>query len=84
MAILYLIDEQGGFLCGDTLTGITEYAYPTSDHATAAKRDPEGVARTMLAKAWRPPETFQPLATELQERDRRRIARLKASAITAA
>jgi hypothetical protein len=49
MAILHRLDAQGGFTCGDTITGLTAYAYPTSPHAVAAKRGPGMVAEEMIA-----------------------------------
>ena len=45
------MDDRGGFTCGDTETGHTAYAYPSSDHAVAAKRDPARVAVEMLRHA---------------------------------
>ena len=50
MSIMYHLDSDGGFSAGDTDTGITAYAYPTSAYANRAKRDPEKVARDMLAR----------------------------------
>jgi hypothetical protein len=47
--ILFKLDAQGGFTCGDTETGRTAYAYPTSSHAQAAKKQPELVAAKMMA-----------------------------------
>lgn len=48
---VYHLDSDGGFTCGDTDTEHTAYAYPTSTHATAAKRNPAKVARQMLRQA---------------------------------
>ena len=42
---------DGGFVAGDPATGRTSYAYPTSTHATLAKRMPAFVAETMVAGA---------------------------------
>lgn len=39
----------GGFVCGNTRSGITSYAYPTSTHATRAHKEPTKVAMRMLA-----------------------------------
>lgn len=47
--IVFVLDAQGGFTVGDTLTGRTSYAYPTSEHATAAKKNPHKVAAKMIA-----------------------------------
>lgn len=47
MSIIYLFDTDGAFLAGDTETEATAYAYPTSIHATTAKRNPEKVANEM-------------------------------------
>lgn len=49
--IIYLLDTDGAFIAGDTDTEATAYAYPTSEHATKAKRNPEGVAREMTFHA---------------------------------
>ncbi len=38
MAIVYKLDQDGGFTCGDTETRMTAYAFPTSPYATAAKK----------------------------------------------
>lgn len=48
---VYHIDDRGGFTCGDTTTGHTAYAYPSSDHATKAKRAADKVASDMLRQA---------------------------------
>lgn len=61
MAILSKMDRDGGFTVGDTNTGMTGYAYPTSTHAVAARRKPERVrdemARRMSSAPW--PEYHQ-------------------------
>ena len=49
MAQVYTFDAQGGFICGDTSTEMTSYAYPTSTYAAQAKRNPVKVATEMLA-----------------------------------
>jgi hypothetical protein len=49
---------DGGFVCGDTVSRVTAYAYPTSCNARAAVRKPDGVAMEMLRDAVK----FQPLA----------------------
>ena len=48
---IHHIDPAGGFTCGDTDTEHTAYAYPSSVHATAAKRNPAKVAAEMLRQA---------------------------------
>lgn len=48
MAIVYLLDADGGFTAGDTETRITVYAYPTSLYATVAKRKAAAVAEQMI------------------------------------
>lgn len=40
---------DGAFVAGDRRTGITSYAYPTSEHATRARREPLSVAVEMLS-----------------------------------
>jgi hypothetical protein len=47
--IVHKLLPDGGFVCGDTETRITSYAYPTSTHATSAKRNPTKVAAEMMA-----------------------------------
>lgn len=46
--IYHALDSNGGFVCGDSVTGITSYAYPTSEHATKAKKKPGQVALEMI------------------------------------
>ncbi len=50
MPIIHAFDADGGFLAGDTATGLTAYSYPTSPYATRAKRDPAKVAAQLLAR----------------------------------
>jgi hypothetical protein len=65
MTIIYTFDDDGAFIAGDTATGRTCYAYPTSTHATKAKKIPQRVAREMMRSenrlgAWRDsPEYFE-------------------------
>lgn len=47
MTIAYRLLPDGGFVCGDTQTGLTSYAYQTSTHAERARRHPKLVAREM-------------------------------------
>lgn len=42
---------DGGFVAGDTVTGHTAYAYPSSPHATKARTSPEKVAAEMVRSA---------------------------------
>lgn len=53
MAIINKLLPDGGFVCGDDVSGKTSYAYPTSTHATLAKRVPFRVADAMLANETR-------------------------------
>jgi len=46
--IKFNLDTDGGFTCGDTATGLTCYAYPSSTYATQAKRKPFSTAVEML------------------------------------
>ena len=56
MAIVFKLDAQGGFTCGDTETKLTAYAYPTSQWADRSRKHPEPVAVEMLSdEAWRKP-----------------------------
>ena len=41
-------DSNNGFVAGEVNSGITAYAYPTSEHAKRAMNDPECVAAEML------------------------------------
>ena len=53
MTIVYKLEADGGFVCGDTETRLTAYAYPTSQNATdAAKSDVWAgtVARVMMER----------------------------------
>ncbi|NUB25743.1 hypothetical protein [Azospirillum brasilense] len=49
MAILFMRTPEGGFLAGDTETGLTSYAFPTSTHATRARKHPAKIAAEMMA-----------------------------------
>lgn len=40
MSLIYRIDDDGAFVCGDSDSRITAYAYPTSEHARVAGRGP--------------------------------------------
>jgi hypothetical protein len=51
MAIQFKLLADGGFVAGDTETGRTSYAYPTSPHATMARTMPERIAAEMIASA---------------------------------
>lgn len=46
--IVYRILPDGGFVCGDTSTLVTVYAYPTSECAEGAKKNPQMTADIML------------------------------------
>jgi hypothetical protein len=47
--IKFALLKGGGFVAGDTDTGLTAYAYPKSDYATEAKKYPQAIARKMLS-----------------------------------
>ena len=49
--IVFRLLADGGFVAGDTATGRTSYAYPTSEHANIARRLPDRVAREMMKAA---------------------------------
>lgn len=58
MSLIYRLDDDGAFVCGDSDSRITAYAYPTSKHARVAGRGPVmagEVARIMLGQEtqWR-------------------------------
>ena len=46
--IVFSLLPDGGFICGDTESRITSYAYPTSDYADDARKYPNSVASVML------------------------------------
>jgi hypothetical protein len=76
MTILFKFDRDGGFICGDTETGRTAYAYPTSSWAIFAHRSrPSFVASRMMAHEntcnylWRDADHFA-------AKDRERLAGL--------
>jgi hypothetical protein len=48
MTILFKLDSAGGFTVGDTATGRTAYAYPTSANASQARQLPYSVATEMM------------------------------------
>ncbi len=48
MTIQYHIDQDGSFTAGDVDSGVTAYAYPSSEHAQQAKRNPLKVAEEMI------------------------------------
>lgn len=48
--ILYGHDKHGGFVVGDSDSGITSYSYPTSGHAEFARKNAELVARSLIAE----------------------------------
>ena len=45
----YKFDKSGGFFAHNPATGATVYAYATSHHAVAAKRNATRTAREMIA-----------------------------------
>lgn len=49
--IKFALLPDGGFVCGDTDSGRTGYAYPTSPHATMARTVPERIAVEMIGSA---------------------------------
>ena len=46
--IRFKLETNGAFIAGDTETGRTVYAYPSSTHATQAKWHPKTVAAKMM------------------------------------
>lgn len=54
MTLRFKLLDDGAFVCGDTETSVTAYAYPTSAYATEAQRCGHDVATEMMEKAaWR-------------------------------
>lgn len=48
MTIKFKILPDGGFVAGDTESGLTSYAYPSSPYAISARKNPAKVAATMI------------------------------------
>jgi hypothetical protein len=74
MAVIHNFDDDGAFLAADTQTRRTAYAYPTSAHAVAAKKDAKRPAAEMMKNenaegAWRD-------TPEFRQRDEERIRRI--------
>jgi hypothetical protein len=83
MTILSKFDEQGGFLAGDTETGRTAYAHPSSSWANFAHRSRPGfVARRMMVHEnacsyiWRDAEYFAAKDRKRMDDLRRALAEL--------
>ena len=51
MSVIFKLCRDGSFVAGDTATGHTSYAYPTTPNATQAKRRPAKVAAEMIERA---------------------------------
>jgi len=52
--MVYGFTKDHGFAVVDTTRKVASYAYPTSIHHSAARRDPAGTAARMLAEAYVP------------------------------
>ncbi len=74
MTILYKFDQNGGFVVGDTETGLTSYAYPTSAAANRAKRDGGRVATSMMANEWPLDRHHPAIRVEAEAINRARLA----------
>ena len=48
--LAYRLREDGSFLAGDLDAGIAQYAYPSSEWATKAARDPRAVVNLMVSE----------------------------------
>jgi hypothetical protein len=77
MTILFKLDAKGGFTVGDTRTGRTAYAYPSSPNARAARIDPTLVASEMMATENR---VWRDARPSYSDNDARRLAALRQSA----
>jgi hypothetical protein len=77
--VVYEFGQDGSFVAGDTETGLTCYAYPTSPSATEAKRKGAAlrIAKRMVAGelTWMR-EDGAPAAALCREYDARNWARL--------
>ena len=78
MQIKYGHDAQGGFIAGDEFSGATVYAYPSSSHATSARKDPRKIAIKMLKKEilFRDAVGSAEMLARFREGDQRNWARL--------
>lgn len=56
--ILWKILPDGDFVCGDTESKVTSYAFPRSPFATEAVKDPNGVALKMISAEKGTPNDF--------------------------
>jgi hypothetical protein len=63
--------QDGGFAAGDSISGVTSYAYPSSFYAQHARRKPGAVAAAMLANE-------NPSLTCRKEYDQRNWKKLRA------
>ena len=77
MTIVYHMMPDGGFVCGDTKTRMTSYAYPTSWHAVIARRTPAHVAAQMLAKETVWQRVLAPHAKDYDARNWERLAKVQ-------
>ena len=81
MIVRYHLDSDGGFTCGDCISGHTSYAYPTSTNATKARKRPELVAKDMLFREGFGRGSKDPRMIQIYEDyDRRHWAKLDAAA----
>jgi hypothetical protein len=74
MAITYKLLEDGAFVAGDTDSRLTSYAYPTSIHATKAKRRPGKVAAAMIAGEEAAITATRNIRSDYDERNWQRLA----------
>lgn len=73
MFIVFKLLADGAFVCGDTESRATCYAYPTSPFAEQAKKTPETVAADMMRD-----EPLWPRSSpEIRNHDNRNWARLQ-------
>jgi hypothetical protein len=80
MTTLTMFTPDGGFLCGDTETRKTAYAYASSYYATKAAKAPLAIAAEMLAAEMDREGLPPSLRREVIQRDRDRLALLEKSA----
>jgi hypothetical protein len=60
--IVFKLEDDGGFVVGDTETRVAAYAYPTSEYASKARAKPHSVANRMATDA----NKFHPTFSKLQ------------------
>jgi hypothetical protein len=69
MTIMYKILPDGSFVAGDSESGLTSYAYPSSEYATKARRNPTEVASAMIKSEGVLSRTYSEYAKEYDRKN---------------